>query len=263
MSDHLKNGSYGALEHAQSSFYYLPEDYINVMGPVIRDVSAHEFFHIQTPLNLHSEEIGRFDFQNPQMSKHLWLYEGLTEYAAQHMQLQGGLISLTEFLERMTEKYRTMHFSYDNTIPFTKLSKGVLNKYKEEYGNVYQKGALIGLCLDLYLRSETNGLYGTQQLIRDLSARFGSSTSFKDDELFRVIAETTKMKGINQFFANYVSGNKDLPLGQLLEKIGCELRSTDEKKDKVRFLDDLKQELKESKNPSPSQLKLRQAWIRN
>ena len=71
------------------------------------------------------------------------------------------------------------------------------------------------------------------------------------------------MKGINQFFANYVSGNKELPLGQLLEKIGCELRSTDEKKDKVRFLDELKQELKESKNPSPSQLKLRQAWIRN
>jgi len=125
MSAHLKNGSYGALEHAQSSFYYLPEDSIKVMGPVIRDVSAHEFFHIQTPLNLHSEEIGSFDFENPKMSKHLWLYEGLTEYAAQHMQLQGGLISLPEFLERMTEKYRTMHFSYDNKIPFTKLSKGV------------------------------------------------------------------------------------------------------------------------------------------
>jgi hypothetical protein len=263
MSDYLKNGSYGALEHAQSSFYYLPEDSISVMGPVIRDVSAHEFFHIQTPLNLHSEEIGRFDFQNPQMSKHLWLYEGLTEYAAQHMQLQGGLISLPEFLERMTEKYRTMHFSFDNSIPFTKLSKGVLSKYKEEYGNVYQKGALIGLCLDLYLRSETNGMYGTQQLIRDLSARFGPEISFKDEELFKIIAETTKMKEIDRFFANYVSGNKELPLAQLLEKIGCELRSTDEKKDKGRFLNDLKQELKEIKNPSPYQLKLRQAWISN
>jgi predicted metalloprotease with PDZ domain len=71
------------------------------------------------------------------------------------------------------------------------------------------------------------------------------------------------MKEIDRFFANYVSGNKELPLAQLLEKIGCELRSTDEKKDKVRFLNDLKQELKEIKNPSPSQLKLRQAWINN
>lgn len=261
MSEHLKNGSYGALEHAQSSFYYLPEDSISVMGPIIRDVSAHEFFHIQTPLNLHSEEIGSFDFQNPQMSKHLWLYEGLTEYAAQHMQLQGGLISLSEFLERMTEKYRTSNFSYDNSIPFTKMSKGVLSKYKEEYGNVYQKGALIGLCLDLYLRSETNGRYGTQQLIRDLSARFGPDKSFKDGDLFKLIAETTQVKGIEQFFSHYVSGNKELPLVELLPKIGCELRSVDGKKDKVALLDSLKQELKEIKNPSPSQLDLRKAWI--
>ena len=261
MSAHLKNGSYGALEHAQSSFYYLPEDSIAVMGPIIRDVSAHEFFHIQTPLNLHSEEIGSFDFQNPQMSKHLWLYEGLTEYAAQHMQLQGGLISLPQFLERMTEKYRTSNFSYDNAIPFTKMSKGVLGKYKEEYGNVYQKGALIGLCLDLYLRSETNGRYGTQQLIRDLSARFGPEKSFADDDLFKLIAETTQVKGIEQFFSHYVSGSKELPLATLLSKVGCELRTIDGKKDKVAFLDAMKQEFKEIKNPSPAQLQLRQAWM--
>lgn len=261
MSAHLKNGSYGALEHAQSSFYYLPEDSIAVMGPIIRDVSAHEFFHIQTPLNLHSAEIGNFDFQNPQMSKHLWLYEGLTEYAAQHMQLQGGLISLPQFLERMTEKYRSSNFSYDKDIPFTKMSKGVLSKYKEEYGNVYQKGALIGLCLDLYLRSETHGRYGTQQLIRDLSARFGPDKSFADDELFQLIAETTQVKGIEQFFSHYVSGSKELPLASLLPKIGCELHSIDSKKDKVAFLEAMKQELKEIKNPSPSQLDLRKAWI--
>ena len=261
MSAHLKNGSYGALEHAQSSFYYLPEDSIAVMGPIIRDVSAHEFFHIQTPLNLHSEEIGSFDFQNPQMSKHLWLYEGLTEYAAQHMQLQGGLITLPEFLNRMTEKFRTMNFSFDNAIPFTKLSKGVLGKYKEEYGNVYQKGALIGLCLDIYLRSKTNGRYGSQQLVRDLAARFGPEKSFEDEELFKLISEMTKIEGIDHFFSQYVSGNKDLPLPEMLEKIGCELHSSDEKKDKIVFLEAMKKELKELKNPSPAQLKLRKAWM--
>jgi predicted metalloprotease with PDZ domain len=261
MSAHLKNGSYGALEHAQSSFYYLPEDSIQVMGPVIQDVSAHEFFHIQTPLNLHSKEIGSFDFQNPQMSEHLWLYEGLTEYAAHHMQLQGGLITLTEFLNRMTEKYRASNFSFDNSIPFTKMSKGVLGKYKDEYGNVYQKGALIGLSLDLYLRSETNGRYGTQQLIRELAARFGPEKSFEDDDLFRLIAETSKVKGIENFLSTYISGNKALPLASLLPKIGCELRSIDGQKDKNAYLDALKQELKEVSNPSPAQIQLRQAWI--
>jgi predicted metalloprotease with PDZ domain len=197
------------------------------------------------------------------MSKHLWLYEGLTEYAAQHMQLQGDLITLPAFLERMTEKYRTMNFSYDNTIPLTKMSKGVLGKYKEEYGNVYQKGALIGLCLDIFLRSETNGRYGTQQLIRDLSARFGPNKSFQDEDLFKLIAETSKIKGVESFFAKYVSGNKDLPLNEMLEKIGCELSSPAGKKDKVALLEAIKQDMKEIKNPSPSQLNLRKAWMNN
>jgi predicted metalloprotease with PDZ domain len=179
------------------------------------------------------------------------------------MQLQGGIISLTEFLERMTEKYRTSHFSFDNSIPFTKMSKGVLAKYKEEYGNVYQKGALIGLCLDLYLRNETKGRYGTQQLIRDLSARFGPAKSFDDDALFQLISETSQVKGIKKFLALYVSGSKDLPLKELLPTIGCELRSSDEKKEKEAILEAMKQELKEVKNPSPSQLDLRKAWIYN
>jgi hypothetical protein len=35
-----------ALEHAQSSFYYLPEGNIQTLGQTIQDVCAHEFFHI-------------------------------------------------------------------------------------------------------------------------------------------------------------------------------------------------------------------------
>jgi predicted metalloprotease with PDZ domain len=106
-------------------------------------------------------------------------------------------------------------------------------------------------------------MYGTQQLIRDLSARFGPDKSFQDDDLFKLIAETTKIKGINQFFSQYVNGSKALPLASLLTIIGCELRSVDGKKEKVSYLNDLNQEMKEVTKPSPSQLKLRQAWIAN
>ncbi|MBK6507405.1 MAG: hypothetical protein IPG02_17575 [Ignavibacteria bacterium] len=39
-------------------------------------------------MNLHAEEIGNFDYNNPVMSKHLWLYEGTTEYFADYIQLK-------------------------------------------------------------------------------------------------------------------------------------------------------------------------------
>jgi predicted metalloprotease with PDZ domain len=66
---------------------------------------------------------------------------------------------------------------------------------------------------------------------------------------------------VEKFLRKYVSGNEELPLASLLSKVGCELRSTDDKKDKIAFLAAMKNELKEMKNPSPAQLQLRQAWI--
>ncbi len=261
MSTNLKNGSYGALEHSKSSFYYLPEYNISTMGSTIRDVSAHEFFHIQTPLNFHSEEIGNFDFQKPKMSRHLWLYEGLTEYAAHHTQLQGGLITLDQFMEEMTEKANRANDDYNNKLGFTKLSLGALDIYKEEYGNVYQKGALIGFCLDLLLRKETNGAYGTQQMMRDLATQYGPTKSFKDEELFDIIEKTTKVPAVKEFFTRYVSKGWKLPLEELVSTIGLDFGPLLPDRMNFSYGYRKKIEFREKENPSPSQLKMRQAWL--
>lgn len=261
MSTHLKNGSYGALEHSQSSFYYLPEYNIATMGSTIRDVSAHEFFHIQTPLNFHSEEIGNFDFQKPKMSRHLWLYEGLTEYAAHHSQLQGGLTTLEQFLESMTEKVNRANDDYNPSLAFTKLSLGALDKYKDEYGNVYQKGALIGFCLDLLLRKETNGAYGTQQMMHDLASQFGPTKSFRDEELFDIIEKTTKVPAVKEFFARYVNKGDKLPLKELVSTIGIEYGESTPGNITITYGYRKNSEFRALKNPSPSQLKMRQAWL--
>lgn len=261
MSTHLKNGSYGALEHSQSSFYYLPEYNIATMGSTIRDVSAHEFFHIQTPLNFHSEEIGNFDFQKPKMSRHLWLYEGLTEYAAHHTQLQGGLTTLEQFMESMTEQVNRANDNYNPSLAFTKLSLGALDKYKDEYGNVYQKGALIGFCLDLLLRKETNGVYGTQQMMRDLATQYGPTKSFKDEKLFDIIEKTTKVPAVKEFFARYVSKGDKLPLKELVSIIGMEFGESIPGNNTISYGYTNNIEFRALKNPSPSQLKMRQAWL--
>ena len=234
LSDNLKNGSYGALEHAKSSFYYLPEGDISGLGQTILDICAHEFFHIVTPLNIHSEEIGNFDFNQPKMSKHLWLYEGLTEYAAHHMQLKYGLIKLPQFMQTIQEKWETMQMQFDDKIPFTEMSKKVLDTYKDQYSNVYQKGALLGFGLDLLLRKESNGAYGTQQMMQDLAKIYGPNKSFKDDELFDQLIQVTKFPSLKEYFNNYVAGNKKIPLNDWLNSIGYEIDPN--KKDTVKTL---------------------------
>ena len=86
------SGGQGALEHSYSSLYYYGEKDSLKLSQIIVDHAAHEFFHIITPLSIHSEEIQYFDFNHPKMSEHLWLYEGSTEYHAHMVQEKYGLI---------------------------------------------------------------------------------------------------------------------------------------------------------------------------
>ncbi|VAW28582.1 peptidase M61 domain protein, partial [hydrothermal vent metagenome] len=212
--------SYGALEHSYSSFYYMPEMPISEMGQQLRDFAAHEFFHIVTPLNIHSEEIGHFDFNNPKMSRHLWLYEGMTEYFAGNAQVKGGLISTQEYLGMLQEKLQ-ISSQFLDTVAFTDISLGALEQYEDQYYNVYQKGALIGMCLDITLRELSDGSYGVQNMMADLSKMYGMDKSFKDEELFDVITELTYPE-VGDFLNTYVGGNTPLPYADYFIKVGVQ-----------------------------------------
>jgi predicted metalloprotease with PDZ domain len=214
------SGSTGALEHSYSSFYVLMEADPQQMAQTMKDVAAHEFFHIVTPLNIHSEEIGFFDFNKPKMSEHLWLYEGLTEYAAHHVQVKYGLIGIDEFFNVMQGKMEESQKYYNDTLPFTFMSKNVLDPiYHDQYQNVYAKGALIGMCLDIILRYNSNGRYGTQDLMRDLAKKYGKNKSFKDNELFDDIEKLT-YPDVRKFLDTYVAGDKKLPFEDVFDKVG-------------------------------------------
>jgi predicted metalloprotease with PDZ domain len=211
------SGSYGALEHSYSSLYFLPNMGAERLASTVVEIAAHEFFHILTPLSIHSEQIHYFDFINPEMSKHLWLYEGVTEYFANHVLLQQDLISLDDFLDKMREKVSEANNYSD--VPFTEMSLGCLDEYADDYGNVYEKGALIGWMLDIRLRELSDGKYGLMNLMQDLSKKYGTQKPFEDDKLFDIITEMTYPE-IRTFFADYVEGREELPYKEYLKTIG-------------------------------------------
>lgn len=214
------SGSHGALEHSYSSFYVMPEYDSLSMQQQIRDVAAHEFFHIVTPLNIHAKEIGDFDFNEPKMSEHLWLYEGMTEYAAHHAQVKSGITEMNDFLNTMMQKYENSLESYNDTMSFTFMSKNVLDKdIHKQYGNVYEKGAVISMCLDILLRDLSDGQYGTQLLMKDLARKYGKDRSFEDKDLFKDIEEFT-FPQIGEFLRKYVGGHEPLPMSDILARVG-------------------------------------------
>lgn len=197
---------FGALEHNTSTTVVFPEMMpLEQLTKAMVDVVAHEFFHIVTPLNIHSEEIHNFNFNEPKMSQHLWMYEGVTEYFANLFQVQQGLIDEPAFYDRMADKIRGAA-AYDDTMSFTEMSKNVLKQpYKSQYINVYEKGALIAMCIDIIIREKSDGQRGILDLMQQLSVIYGPTRPFSDDALFAKITELTYPE-VGAFLDKHVKG---------------------------------------------------------
>ncbi len=235
-------GGFGALEHHTSTVVVLPEVMQKeALEEAMVDVVSHEFFHIVTPLSVHSEEIQYFDFNDPKMSQHLWMYEGTTEYFANLFQIQQGLIDESEFYQRIMNKVSNAK-AYDDAMSFTEMSKNILeDPYKDNYANVYEKGTLINMSLDLLLREWSNGEKGVLWLMKELSAKYGDMTPFKDDALIDEIVAMT-FPEVGTFFATHVVGDTPINYGDFLAKVGLKTISEPEQtgyflKGEVPFID--------------------------
>ncbi len=213
---------FGALEHPTATTVVMPEAMPkDQLAEQLKDIVSHEFFHIVTPLTIHSKEIQYFDYNKPKMSEHLWMYEGVTEYFANLFQVNQGLITEEDFFNRMATKIANAS-TMDDTMPFTKMSAEVLRKpYKEQYLNVYEKGALIAMCLDIEIREESNGERGILDLMQKLSNEYGTKKAFDDKELFDKITTLTSPK-VREFLDTYVSGPTPIPYEKYFSKMGVE-----------------------------------------
>ncbi|WP_029036098.1 M61 family metallopeptidase [Salinimicrobium xinjiangense] len=217
-------GNFGALEHHTSTVVVMPESMgKEALESSLTDIVSHEFFHILTPLGVHSKEVHYFDYNDPKMSQHLWLYEGVTEYFANLFQVNQGLITKQQFYDRMNEKITSAKM-FDDTISFTQMSKNILEEqYQDSYYNVYLKGALIGMALDIELRDVSNGKTGLLDLMKKLTDRYGKDKPFEDDELFGIITGLTHPE-IGEFLETHVSGTTPIPYTEYFNKVGLEMR---------------------------------------
>lgn len=211
---------FGALEHHTSTTVVFPEMMpAAALGEQIKDVVSHEFFHIVTPLSIHSKEIQYFDYNNPKMSKHLWMYEGVTEYFANLFQINQDLIDSDEFYQRIVGKINNAS-SLNDTMPFTEMSANVLvPPYKDQYLNVYEKGALIGMCIDIIIREKSNGQRGILDLMQKLSKKYGAEKPFNDEDLFAEITSLTYPE-VGDFLNTYVAGPTPIPYDVYFAKVG-------------------------------------------
>ena len=247
------DGIMGAWEHGTSSEYVLQDvPFTERSGAGITSIAAHEFFHVVTPLNVHSEIIEHFNFETPTPSAHLWLYEGVTEWASDKMQQEGGLQTLDAYLGEVAQKVRVDRLRFDTTYSLTRLAEtSFTTEGARQYGNIYMRGAVIAGLLDIRLLQLSGGRTGLRALVRDLARDYGKSRPFPEDSLFSIIAARTSPEVLD-FFARYVQGAEHPPVRESYALLGIDLV---EDAQGVRFV--------VSPNPTDEQRSLREAWLRS
>ena len=250
---HFEDRNAGAWEHSVSSEYVFHEsEFTDSLGRYLTDIAAHEFFHIVTPLNIHSEIIEHFNFVTPVPSQHLWLYEATTEWAAHAMQLRAGLKSPDEYMKKVLQKMQIDLAGFDSSYSLRDLA---LTSYSDsgakQYANIYMRGALTVGLLDIRLLELSRGAQGLQDVILDLAIRYGKERAFPESTFVDTLVALTHPE-IRDFFARYVWESEKLPIKEYYAKLGIRLVEDPDGRP-LRFEID--------PSPTAEQRRLREAWL--
>lgn len=219
---HFENFSSGAWEHNFSSEYVFNELPLEgAYAKEIKSTAAHEFYHVITPLNIHSELVGNFNFEKPTMSQHIWLYEGVTEWASDILQLRDYLTSLDDFLAEIKTKL-IMNDNYDPAISLVDLSLHSTER-QDQYGNIYQKGAVVACLLDIRLLELSKGKKGLREVLNQLYKDYGANKAFSEKDFFDEFVNRTYPE-IADFINRYIKGTDKLPVADYFENLGIEYK---------------------------------------
>lgn len=211
----FKGAGGGALEHSGCSFHYNFET--TSFSGFIRTRAAHEFFHIVAPLNVRSEVIENFNFSTPTASQHLWLYEGVTVWAAYMMQYRNGSMPLNDLLDQLSSRVVPDNES------LTEVSLGVFNG--KSANSAYYKGVGVAALLDIKLLLLSNGTTGLRELLLRLNAKHSPQNPFSEKDFFSEIIQMTH-PDIGPFVESYIEGKEALPVKELFDKIGIDFDAT-------------------------------------
>ncbi len=208
----------GALEHSLSSTYALSAKPEHL--PFLKDIIAHEFMHILSPLHLHSNVLANFDYSNPvSEDMHVWLYEGVTEWVSYMMQVKSGLVSSADYLNYLSEKINNS-MTYSTDYSLTRISRDwSTDEGNKQYGNIYQLGALTAAMLDIRLLELSSGERGLREVYLELIKKFGKENPFDNGTFFETFIAMTYPE-IKDFIDMHIKKNTPFNFKDEMNKIG-------------------------------------------
>ena len=226
---------YGGLEHRNCTALIatrrdLPrlgdvrksEGYVTLLG-----LFSHEYFHTWNVKRLRPIEFARYDYGAENYTQLLWFFEGFTSYYDDLMLRRAGLIDEATYLKLLYKTINQVLQTPGRLVqPVAQASFDAWVKYYRQDENTpnatvsyYTKGALVALCLDLSLRAE--GHSTLDDVMRALWLRCKAGPMSEAD--FAQALKELGGRSYSREITNWIHGTRDLPLRELLSKVGIEV----------------------------------------
>ncbi len=224
----------GGIEHLNNTTVSFDGSSLNTEEGRIRMLSflTHEYFHHYNVKRIRPHELGPFDYQHGSRTNQLWISEGITVYYESLILQLAGLISSEEALRVMASqinrlqsnpgrKYQTLKEASYNTWkdgPF-----GEVNP--DETVSVYNKGAVVGMILDLAIRHYSQNKHSLDDVMRQLYFEYDLKLKrgFTESE-FQQLCEELAGTSLTEVF-RYVYTTEEVDYEKYLEYAGLKLVS--------------------------------------
>ena len=224
----------GGLEHTNSTAVTLNPSSLNSPEGYKRWLSfiSHEFFHLYNVKTIRPVALGPFDYDRENYTNMLWVSEGLSVYYEDLILNRAGLLTRDEVLERFRAniaRYENVpghlfqsatEASFDTWIQYFNRGENAANT-TISYSD---KGAALGMLLDLTIRNETKNRKSLDDVMRTLYQRYykEEKRGFTDRE-FREVCERTAGSPLGEIFDVYASTVKDIDYPRYLAYAGLDI----------------------------------------
>jgi predicted metalloprotease with PDZ domain len=266
---HLRSNTGGGLEHLNSTALGYPRfgfrirsgdratsaapnttetperDYRGFLGLV-----SHEFFHLWNVKRIRPDALGPFDYTQENYTKVLWVAEGITDYYADLVLRRAGLISEGDFLSATARAMQSLQntpgrlvqsveeSSFDAWVKYYRPDENSINSQI----SYYDKGAMLGLLLDLEIRKRSGGAKSLDDVMRYLYAEFYKKNRNYGPADFQKASELMAGASLEEFFSRYVRGKEELDYNAALEAAGLKLETSAAADARVYFGADVAEE---------------------
>jgi predicted metalloprotease with PDZ domain len=180
---------------------------------------AHEYFHLYNVKRIRPIALGPFDYDKENYTNMLWVSEGITVYYEHLILLRAGLLTREDVLDRLRStiaRYENVPgrlfqsataSSFDTWIQFFNRSENASNTTI----SYYDKGAALGLLLDLKIRNDTDNKASLDDVMRTLYQKFykEKNRGFTDQE-FREVCEKAAGGPLPEIFDVYAPTVRDI-----------------------------------------------------